>query len=301
MPPGHTGTEAWGGRFWDSPDLWIRNHDDGGLTHQAPIADRDNWFYARVRNQGPGVAHHFLITFHVKLFAGVQFTWPTDFLPAIAAAGGFDLGPGDQRIVRARWPAAHVSHTGTHACWLAAILARSDRPSAGTHVWEHGNLAQKNLTIATLKRRASIVLPIVARGRFAGEERVLELIRPTALVRLDAAILPKRALPTPALPPADVSDALEHGHLPRRPSRGFLAGKDRDALVAAGFDLLKQHPFPEGPTAQLSVRLPLGQTSLGLVLRAGDTVLPGRGTIDLVTRDADGRVLGGAAIELTVE
>lgn len=299
--PGHTGTEACGGRFWDSPDLWIRNHDDGGLTHQAPIADRDNWFYARVRNQGPGVAHHFLITFHVKLFAGVQFTWPTDFLPAIAAAGGFDLGPGDQRIVRARWPAAHVSHTGTHACWLAAILARSDRPSAGTHVWEHGNLAQKNLTIATLKRRASIVLPIVARGRFAGEERVLELIRPTALVRLDAAILPKRALPTPALPPADVSDALEHGHLPRRPSRGFLAGKDRDALVAAGFDLLKQHPFPEGPTARLSVRLPLGQTSLGLVLRAGDTVLPGRGTIDLVTRDADGRVLGGAAIELTVE
>ena len=33
--PGHAGEEAWPGRFWDSPDLWVRNKDDGGLTRIA--------------------------------------------------------------------------------------------------------------------------------------------------------------------------------------------------------------------------------------------------------------------------
>src|SRR5262249_43562171 len=31
------GTEPFGGSvFWESPDLWVRNADDGGLTHQEP-------------------------------------------------------------------------------------------------------------------------------------------------------------------------------------------------------------------------------------------------------------------------
>ena len=98
-------------------------------THQPPIAGRDNWFYARIRNRGTGAARHFIVTFQVKQFAGVQFTWPADFLPAIAATGGFDLAPGaDRGSSRARWPAALVPPAGTHACWLAAVLARSDRP-----------------------------------------------------------------------------------------------------------------------------------------------------------------------------
>ena len=298
---GHTGTEGWAGRFWDSPDLWTRNRDDGGLTHQAPIAGRDNWFYARVRNRGVGAARHFLVTFQVKPFAGVQFTWPADFLPAVTATGGFDLGAGEQRVVRARWPAALVPHAGTHACWLAAILARSDRPAAGAHVWEHGNLAQKNLTIVTLKRHASIVLPFVVRGRFAGEERVMELIRPAALAQVSAALLPKITVPAPSPLPADISDALEHGHLPRRRPSGFAAADDRAAVASAGFDLANRQPFPAGPTARVPVRLPLGQAALGLALSAGD-IPPGQhGTIDLVTRDTDGRVVGGVAIELTIE
>ena len=150
--------------------------------HQPPIAGRDNWFHARIRNRGAGAARHFMVTFQVKQFAGVQFTWPTDFLPAIAATGGFDLAPGAERIVSARWPAALVPPAGTHACWLAAVLARSDRPSAGAHVWEHGNLAQKNLTVIKVKRGLSFVLPFVLRGVRLNDERIVELVRPSSLV-----------------------------------------------------------------------------------------------------------------------
>ena len=33
---GHTGSDSWGGVFWDSPDLWVRHSDDGGLAHENP-------------------------------------------------------------------------------------------------------------------------------------------------------------------------------------------------------------------------------------------------------------------------
>ena len=87
-----------------------------------------------------------MVMFNVRQYFGVEFVWPSDYLPATAAVGGFDLGPGQDLVVRARWPAALVPPAGTHACWLAAVLSRADRPPAGAHVWEHGNLAQTNLT-----------------------------------------------------------------------------------------------------------------------------------------------------------
>ena len=49
--PGDPGGNLWAGRFWDSPDLWIRYADDGGTAHQPVEHGQDNWFYARVRNR----------------------------------------------------------------------------------------------------------------------------------------------------------------------------------------------------------------------------------------------------------
>ena len=296
----HTGAELWGGRFWDSPDLWIRNADDGGTTHQAPIAGRDNWFHARVRNRGTGTARHFMVTFQVRQFAGVQFTWPSDFLPAIAATGGFDLAPGTSRIVQARWPAKLVPPAGTHACWLAAVLARSDRPKTGAHVWEHGNLAQKNLTVIKIKRGLSFVLPFVLKGLKLNDDKTLELVRPAQLALVGASLVPRLADPRPA--PPDVSDALDHGHFARR-RRGdqVLDADDRAAMTDAGFDADTPRPFPPGQVSRLPVRLPMGQTMLGLMLRVGADLQAGsRGTIDLVLRDTDGKPAGGIAVELTV-
>ena len=107
--PGDPGSNNWAGRFWDSPDLWIRNADDGGTTHQPAEFGQDNWFYARVRNRSTtGAARHFVVTFNLKPFLGTEFVYPADFLPCIAATAGFELGPGQEQIVKARWPAALV-------------------------------------------------------------------------------------------------------------------------------------------------------------------------------------------------
>src|SRR5262249_56216231 len=126
---GDCGSDCWRGGFWDSPELWVRNADDGGTSHQSPGLGQDNWFHARVNNRhASAVARHFVVCFNVKTFAGTQFVYPADFLPCTAAAAGFDLGPGQSTIVKARWRAADVPPAGTHVCLLAAALARSERP-----------------------------------------------------------------------------------------------------------------------------------------------------------------------------
>lgn len=145
--PADTGSNLVGGTFWNSPDLWIRNANDNGTTHQAPEFGQDNWFYARVRNRGTQTARAFVVTFNVKPFAGTQFVYPGDWIPYISAAVGYNLAPGASTIVKARWPKALVPPVGTHACWLASAYTPVDPIPSGKHVWEYNNLAQKNLAI----------------------------------------------------------------------------------------------------------------------------------------------------------
>jgi hypothetical protein len=136
-----------GPTFWDSPDLWIRNSDDNGTTHQDVISGQDNYFYCRVRNRGTVTARAFVVTFNVKPWAGVEFTYPGDFIPFISAAVGFNLAAGASVVLKAKWPASLVPAAGVHACWLAQVYTPVDTTAAGRHVWESNNLAQKNLTI----------------------------------------------------------------------------------------------------------------------------------------------------------
>ena len=92
--------------FWDSPDLWVRNADDGIPVHQNPKHGQDNWFYARVSNRGTFNARAFVVTFNIKPWAGTQFVYPPDFVPYISAAVAFNLAPGGSTIVKAKWPSA---------------------------------------------------------------------------------------------------------------------------------------------------------------------------------------------------
>jgi hypothetical protein len=147
--PGDTGAEPFVGPvFWESPDLWVRNADDGGTTHQDPKFGQDNYFYARVTNRGTVAARAFVVSFNVKPWAGVQFLYPGDFTPCISANVGFNLAPGVSTILQAKWPAALIPPTGTHVCLLGQVYTPTDTSPAGSHVWDKNNLAQKNITIA---------------------------------------------------------------------------------------------------------------------------------------------------------
>lgn len=296
--PSHAGAERWEGRFWDSPDLWIRNAEDDQTGHQNPVAGRDNWFYARVRNQGQA-ARHFVCTFNVKGFAGTQFFYPNDFLPCITATGGFELGPGESRVVKAKWPAVLVPPAGAHGCLLASAIARGDHPKLGRHVWEDNNLAQKNLTIVEAAPGDWILLPIVVGSRLTRRKSViLELVRPRGFSRMRAAVLPPVR---PALEPIDEALIDCGGVDPSAKSiwsqrsmtsifENYCSGTKEKLLEvrrAVSWRVTSKTGFP----ILLGLRLEVPQNA-----KPGSSLL-----VDVCQRDRWGRTEGGISVRMDVQ
>ena len=85
----------------------------------------------------------------------------------------------------------HIPPNGTHTCLLASVITRSDRPIAGRHVWEHNNLAQKNLMVVDLEPYMFIVLPIVVRNwRLRFDPRFdLEIWKPEAAEDISVSLI----------------------------------------------------------------------------------------------------------------
>jgi hypothetical protein len=313
--PTHTGAPAWEGPFWNSSDLWIRNADDGGTTHQPVESGQDNWFHARIRNQGSTAARHFLVTFNVLPFAGVEFRFPDDFLPAVAAVAGFELAPGAATVVKARWPADQVPPPGTHACWLASVFTRLDTPVAGHHVWRHNNLAQKNLAIVDLVPDDWVLLPFVI-NRFAVERRslVLELWRPEGFEQMAVAVLQpsgaalqglstRQAALTLASDLGDRSEQLDCGGGP--PPDDALAFPRTEAAnlsTLQRFQASREVEFEPGKRARLRLRPTAGQLALGLRVQVPAQAEPGSTVrLDLVRRAQEGEhLLGGLAVNIRV-
>jgi hypothetical protein len=323
--PAHAGEELWAGAFWDSPDLWVRNADDGGTTHQSPEYGQDNWFYATVRNKGTaGMARHFLVTFNVKSYAGFEFVYPGDFLPCMAAASGFELGPGQSAVVKARWPATLVPPAGTHGCLLASVLTRSDQPASGGHVWEHNNLAQKNLTIVDLVAGDWMVLPFVVANRLSRATRRLdlELVQPRRQLLLEASLmhdsaevfrLPGRRKPKLYSNPLPDSVSMElEGADCGAPVSGSLLARARNfgriiSSAEAGALAMRFQKGAEAAFVSANVaRIPIAvrsqeQRVLGLRLRVPPEAKVGMVLrSDLVLRDPGRKPLGGLAVEIRV-
>jgi len=71
------------------------------------------------------------------------------------------------------------------------VVAALDHPAADKHVWEHNNLAQKNLTIVDLLPNTFIIIPVVIRHVFSeGFARYeLEVWRDKALPDYDVSLV----------------------------------------------------------------------------------------------------------------
>jgi hypothetical protein len=108
-------------------DTWIRRQNDGLDIHQVPSRHTRNWVYARVSNpRSAEICRHFLVLFTIS---PTTLATPsgTRYLAGIAAAPGFDLRPGETRIVSAEWQAGAGASSAPQM--LAATLhARAGRP-----------------------------------------------------------------------------------------------------------------------------------------------------------------------------
>jgi hypothetical protein len=321
--PAHGGADQWEGTFWDSPDLWIRNVDDGGTDHQSPEYGQDNWFHARVRNKaGAGEAEHFVVTFHSRGFAGTQFVYPADFLPCTTAKAELDLAPGDTRIVKAPWPRELVPPAGSHTCLLASVITRGDHPVASRQVCEHNNLAQKNLAVVDLLPNTFMILPIVI-ANWRGEADPmfdLEVWKPRTAAGVNVSLIHrskeffrpakaevKRFQPEftkPALQPEQIR--LECGGYIPGPSsvdKGRIMTSDTADLVLRRFPDSWEARFPESVKGKMVGEIPpFTQKVVGLkVALTAQAEIAQSLKLHFVQRhSATQQLVGGVAVQVNV-
>jgi hypothetical protein len=94
--------------WYMSPDLWVRNVDDGGLIHQDPIQGITNTVYVRLRNRGnTAVFTGTVSVYWIEPSLGVRCG---DWAP-IGVIPFTNLLPGEVRIVSAPWIPTRSGHT----------------------------------------------------------------------------------------------------------------------------------------------------------------------------------------------
>jgi hypothetical protein len=330
------GDVPYSGIFWLSPDVWVRRADDGGTVHQNPEHGQDNWFYARLHNRGNAASRSFVVGWRIKVWAGTEFVFPGDWFPLTAAKIGFDLAPGETRIVKARWPKEDIPPVGSHGCLLALVFDPDDPPATGAHVWEHNNLAQRNMTVVDLFPDEFALLDFWLGSRHWLRNRllVLELVRPQKQPDLDVRLTHKspelikdlyfnQAPDRPDRPRAGRSrtwyDAPQEiqfftGAVRLLPGAGSKWSYEEDQEPAHGSPR-RQADLVEGPDGSLEIKyhdgvrvafpvtLPGGR-GLGLRLRfrAPAKARPGDSfRFDLIQRAGRKQVFGGFSVQINIK
>lgn len=184
--PDDNGTEpnAVTQHMWTSQDIWVRNNNDGGLTHQnpeykAPIPPFNitppNYIYVRVINRSceTSSGNETLTINWAK--ANTALAWPQNWDGSLQNSGGFDLGGelnsvtipslqgGEETIVVIPWavpnPDDYTTGQGSDNPWHFCLLARIDSTDdpMGTYtsnpnvmVRNNNNQAWKNITVVDL-------------------------------------------------------------------------------------------------------------------------------------------------------
>jgi parallel beta-helix repeat protein len=94
--------------WYMSPDLWVRNADDGGLIHQDPIKGITNTVYVRLRNRG-----------NTAVFTGTVSVYWIEPSLGVRCGGWAPIGvipftnllPAEVRIVSLPWTPTRSGHT----------------------------------------------------------------------------------------------------------------------------------------------------------------------------------------------
>lgn len=185
-----------GNMLYNSPDIWIRNADDGGLIAENPEYDpiRPNYVYVRVRNrsQVASSGQESLKLHWAK--AGTSLMWPTYWdgnlnyngLPMGGIIGTKNIPviqPGQSVIVKFPWKVPDpqkyqlINPEPWHFCLVGRILSDEDPMTVpegfdlGLNVKHNNNIAWKNLTVVDLQPNRPIGGVVLITNPFPTERK----------------------------------------------------------------------------------------------------------------------------------
>jgi hypothetical protein len=167
--------------YWDSPDIWVRNINDGivNQVHQNPEFGQTNYLYVRVRNRGslPSVAmsNVKLSTYWAKASAALSWTYPwlggapfacgSLTIPMGSPIGTLNIPSvpaGGSVILTFPWAPPNFNNYAcyttdkSHFCLLARIQTTNYSPFGmavleTTNLWQNvknnNNIVWKNITV----------------------------------------------------------------------------------------------------------------------------------------------------------
>ena len=139
--------------IWNSPDIWVRNQQDGLTQHQNVKFSQDNYVYVRARNIGYATATNTTIEVY-RTQASTSNIWPTGWL-LVGSANIPTLTPSNSQIVSIPWASGDIPNPG-HYCFYARAINVSDPfhiiegPNAVTNTFNNNNIAWKNFNVIGL-------------------------------------------------------------------------------------------------------------------------------------------------------
>ncbi len=161
--------------FWNSPDIWIRNTNDGGLTHQNPeySANHPVYVYVRITNKGCTESSEESILYLYWANANTGLSWPAPWNGTVynsnnAITGGQispsaipSLAPGEEVILHIPWDMSNIDLSNydqdANGHWHFCILGRIDTSNdpmtftettdLNQNVKNNNNIAWRNLSV----------------------------------------------------------------------------------------------------------------------------------------------------------
>jgi subtilisin family serine protease len=174
--------------YYTSPDIWVRNVNDGGSTHQNPEAGQINYVYVKVRNRGVGSSSGIsdnLKLYWAKASTGLSWTFPWTGATYNCAGNTINIGGqiGTQLIgvIPAAGSTTFIFNwtppkptdfqpcfgtDASHFCLLARIetapaspygMAVPETTSLGDNVKNNNNIVWKNVSVVDLLPNVSLV------------------------------------------------------------------------------------------------------------------------------------------------
>src|SRR5690606_23312005 len=159
--------------FWDSPDIWVRNNQDGQTENQNPVYRPNgspNYIYVKVRNLScvPSPGSEKLKIYWAK--ANTSYAWPDYWngtavndqgIPLSSELPSVDIPviqPGQEVVVAVPWVVPNPENYSDmeepwHYCIMARVESENDpmtfpeTADSGENIRNNNNIAQKNVSI----------------------------------------------------------------------------------------------------------------------------------------------------------